>query len=264
MLLGFTKFHGTGNDFILIDNRNKPIQLSPDRIRFLCDRHLGIGADGLMLLNPSSELDFSMVYYNADGFEGSMCGNGGRCIASFANLSGIEKSALRFSAVDGIHEAIVHERKGSGFDVSVGLNDVDGIQQVSEQIFVLDTGSPHYVEFVADPDALDIVSKGREIRWSERFQPEGINANFVRKENGKLYVKTYERGVENMTLSCGTGVTASAVAASATQKNGPFEWEIHTPGGLLQVSFKKAQDRYTDVWLRGNAMKVFDGEIEIS
>jgi diaminopimelate epimerase len=265
MVLRFTKFHGTGNDFILIDNREGSIQLSTDQIRYLCDRHLGIGADGLMLMNPSSEIDFSMLYFNADGLEGSMCGNGGRCIAAFAHTLGIEGPFLKFSAFDGIHEAVIHEQKKNTFDVSIGLNDVIGIRNLSDQKFVLNTGSPHYVAFVDDPDVIDIVSEGRKIRWASRFQPEGINVNYVRKKNRSLYVRTYERGVENTTLSCGTGVTASAVAASAGTNNGQAEWDIQTLGGPLHVSFVKENDeRFTNVWLRGLAIKVFEGHAEIS
>lgn len=264
MLLHFTKFHGTGNDFILVDNRKNSIELSSGQIQHLCNRHLGIGADGLMLMKSESGYDFSMLYYNADGLEGSMCGNGGRCIAAFAYISGIKKPTLVFKAVDGVHEAVVKKQGANVFDVSVSLNDVNGIERLSDQTFVLDTGSPHYVKFISDPNGLDVLSEGKKIRWDSRFQPDGINVNFVWKENQMLYVKTYERGVENLTLSCGTGVTASAIAASANVKNGPVALDIHTLGGLLHTSFQKEDTRFTNVQLRGNAVNVFTGNIKIS
>lgn len=260
MQVKFTKFQGTGNDFIILDNReNSYVTLSNDQIRRLCDRRLGIGADGLMLLNEKKGYDFEMKYYNADGGESSMCGNGGRCIVKFAYQLGIHRSQYRFLAVDGDHDAEI-DTDGT---VSLKMIDVDSIKKVRGD-FILNTGSPHYIKLVADVMDLDVFKKGRDIRYSKDFEEEGINVNFVEQaEEDKIIVRTYERGVEDETYSCGTGVVASALVCYHNE-NGFNDVGVKTLGGNLTVEFDRLDDeKYTNIWLTGPAEKVFEGSVEI-
>jgi len=261
MKTDFFKYQGTGNDFVIIDNRNgHNLQLSPEVIKELCDRRFGIGADGLMLLNEKPGYDFEMVYYNADGLEGTMCGNGGRCLTKFAESIGIQKELYKFIATDGEHEA----RIDANGIVYLKMNDVDVIVNHHSD-FLVDTGSPHYVKLIPHLAEYDVVKKGREIRYSREFEKEGINVNFVEQldEPDKIFVRTYERGVENETLSCGTGVTAAALM-SAHNERGFNRVEIKTPGGHLSVEFNKISDHeFNDIWLCGPATFVYKGEIEI-
>lgn len=260
MTLRFYKYQGTGNDFILADNRdNKYSSLTTDQIRRLCDRRFGIGADGLMLLNEKPGYDFEMKYFNADGREGSMCGNGGRCITKFAYHLGIHRSEYKFIAADGDHEAEI-DTDGT---VSLKMKDVDNIQKVHGD-FILNTGSPHYVKLVSDVMELDVYKKGRDIRYSKEFEQEGINVNFVEQTNDdKIIVRTYERGVEDETYSCGTGVTASAIICYHNE-NGFNDVEVKTLGGTITVEFDRLEnDQYVNIWLCGPAEKVFDGTVEI-
>ena len=255
----FYKYQGTGNDFILIDNRSKVFDIKRrDLVKKLCDRRFGIGADGLMLLQNTSGYDFEMVYYNSDGNPSSMCGNGGRCIANFAHRLGIVKNKTKFLAIDGAHEAIIEKDI-----VKLKMNDVSSVETGNDHYF-LNTGSPHYVKFVNDTAKLNVFEEGRKVRYSERFKAEGTNVNFVEKQDGKIVVRTYERGVEAETLSCGTGVTASALIARLTRVATADEYcEVKTPGGNLIVRFKKgANNTFTDIWLEGSAEFVFEGEVE--
>jgi diaminopimelate epimerase len=262
MYLKFSKYHGTGNDFIIVDNWKKVISLNQQIISKLCHRRFGIGADGLMLLQPGKDnSDFEMIYYNADGNESTMCGNGGRCIAAFAFRLKIIKNKTRFLAVDGIHEAELTAPD----NVRLKMNDVSDIEANSDFCF-LNTGSPHYVKLVDDISGIDVFHKGREIRYSNRFGKEGTNVNFVRDlGDNTLFVRTYERGVENETLSCGTGVVAAAISLHYLKKagNGKNLIKIKTSGGNLTVSFNHHMGKYTDIWLEGPATFVFEGEIEI-
>jgi diaminopimelate epimerase len=257
----FFKYQGTGNDFVIIDNRNgHDLQLTFEQVKKLCDRRFGIGADGLMLLNEKPGYDFEMIYYNSDGKEGSMCGNGGRCLIKFAESIGIQKELYKFAATDGEHEARID---GDGI-VYLKMNDVD-IILTHHSDFMVDTGSPHYVKLVPQLASLDVVKKGREIRYSREFEKEGINVNFVEQldEPDKIFVRTYERGVENETLSCGTGVTAAALVCYHNE-NGFNEVEVKTLGGRLNVEFDRIDDgKFRNVWLCGPAERVFDGIIEI-
>ncbi|RYZ54352.1 MAG: diaminopimelate epimerase [Sphingobacteriales bacterium] len=254
-MIPFHKYHGTGNDFILIDNRNGQHQMTTAQIRALCHRHFGIGADGLMLLENEAGYDFRMVYFNSDGNESSMCGNGGRCIAAFARYLGIGASELRFLAVDGPHEASFV----SG-EVSLAMSDVTEISTYPDHT-ILDTGSPHYVLFKDDATSIDVVRLGRSIRNEARFQDKGINVNFVHKTMEGIFVRTYERGVEDETLSCGTGVTAAAIAM-AGNATGRFHIPVETPGGRLSVKFyKPTPDAATEIFLTGPAVRVFEGEV---
>jgi diaminopimelate epimerase len=249
----FNKYEGTGNDFIIIDNRDLSFIAEKDIISVMCHRRFGIGADGLILIEPGNEADFRMRYFNADGGEGSMCGNGGRCAAHFAFRNGIAGHEMDFTAFDGVHHAIVEEET-----VTITLADVKHIEVDGNTCF-LNTGSPHYVEFFKDPDSIDVILRGREIRYSPRFAPEGTNVNFVKVTDTGIFVRTYERGVENETLSCGTGVTASAIAAVITGHFDSPPVVIDTLGGRLTVNFKAHDGEASGVILTGPATFVYSG-----
>ncbi len=261
MTVKFQKYQGTGNDFILVDNRKNEYSALDDlQIHRLCDRRFGIGADGLMLLNEKPGFDFEMKYYNSDGKEGSMCGNGGRCMVRFAYQLGIHREKYRFLASDGSHEA---EIDPDGI-VSLKMKDVKNIRKFMND-FVMDTGSPHYVKMVTHVMDLDVYKKGYEIRHSREFEEEGINVNFVEQQEDadKIIVRTYERGVEDETFSCGTGVTAAALVCYHNE-NGYNDVEVKTLGGVLNVKFDRVDDnRYENIWLCGPAEIVFEGTVEV-
>jgi diaminopimelate epimerase len=261
MNLSFTKYQGTGNDFIVADNRTGMYNgLTMPQIHHLCDRRFGIGADGLMLLNEKTGFDFEMKYYNADGREGSMCGNGGRCIIKFAYHLGIHRELYRFLASDGVHEA---EIDMDGI-VSLKMKDVKNIRRFHND-YILDTGSPHYIKLVPDVAELDVYKKGYEIRHSKEFDEEGINVNFVEqmREADKIFVRTFERGVEDETYSCGTGVTAAALVCYHNE-NGFNDVEVKTLGGQLSVEFDRLDENvFENIWLCGPAERVFEGSVEI-
>jgi diaminopimelate epimerase len=257
MKLNFFKYQGTGNDFIMVDNRKEHFNPSTKLIKQLCDRRFGIGADGFILLENHDAYDFQMVYFNSDGKQSSMCGNGGRCIVQFAQDMGVIKKETTFIAVDGEHDAYIK----NGL-VHLKMIDVDGIEEKKDNVF-MNTGSPHYVKFVDDIKNYKVFDEGKKVRYSERFKKKGTNVNFVEKlSKSKIFVRTYERGVEDETYSCGTGVTASAIAASLSGMKSPVQ--ILTLGGELGVSFNKSKDnKYTEVYLIGPAQKVFAGSVEI-
>jgi diaminopimelate epimerase len=260
MKIEFHKYQGTGNDFILLDNRSKTYdQLTEKQVALMCNRRFGIGADGLILLNLKEGFDLEMKYYNADGAEGSMCGNGGRCMIKFVASLGIRKNNYHFLAVDGEHEA---EIDTNGL-VRLKMANVNKVE-VHSNYFILNTGSPHYVKYIKDIMKMDVKNSGRMIRYSPAFEKDGINVNFVESmDDDKIYVRTYERGVEDETLSCGTGVTASALIA-AHNDNGFNRVEVKTPGGNLSVEFDKVDDNhFENIWLNGPANFVFKGEIEV-
>ncbi|MEM7186597.1 MAG: diaminopimelate epimerase [Bacteroidota bacterium] len=250
----FVKYQGTGNDFIFIDNRSLHFSKNnTSLIAQLCDRKFGIGADGTILLENHPEYDFRMVYYNADGNESSMCGNGGRCIVHFARSLGIISSEAVFEAIDGVHHATIEEDV-----VSLAMNDVTGIEEANGGVF-LDTGSPHHVTLVDDLDACDVFSEGKKIRY-ETYGTAGANVNFVAPVSDHVFgVRTYERGVEDETLSCGTGVTAVAIAMHAIGQTSDQTVLLHTRGGVLEVSFQKTKSGYGSIFLKGPATKVFKG-----
>ena len=260
MELSFYKYQGTGNDFVMIDNRQQLISKNNTKlINNLCDRKFGIGADGLILLEqPENDReDFKMLYFNADGKESSMCGNGGRCIVAFAKYLGIIEEKAAFSAIDGYHKAEIKDG-----EVSLKMMDVSKVEEGTSFVF-LNTGSPHHVIFSDDIDSLDLKKAGAAIRYSDLYRETGgTNVNFVQvKEDGILKVRTYERGVEDETLSCGTGVTAVALAAFVSGKAKTNRVEMQTPGGLLTVSFEKEENRFKNIWLSGPARQVFKGDI---
>jgi diaminopimelate epimerase len=258
MTILFNKYQGAGNDFIIIDNR-KGI-FNPDNsnlINKLCDRRFGIGADGLILIYGSLRHDFEMKYFNSDGFEGTMCGNGGRCSADFAIRAGIAGNKLAFKAIDGVHKA--ESDKGI---IKLQMNDLKDPNLINGNYFI-NTGSPHYVLFKKDVKNIDVNTEGKKYRWAEEFAPGGTNVNFVEIENEGIYVRTFERGVEEETLSCGTGVTASAIASVLTGHFDTNSVSVKTKGGNLAVSFNISGNKISDIWLSGPATFVFSGEIEV-
>lgn len=260
MKIPFYKYQGTGNDFVILDNRSGLFtHLTNETIFNLCHRRKGIGADGLMMLNHHESSDFEMLYYNADGLPGSMCGNGGRCMVQFAYDLGIKRYTYRFFAVDGEHLAEIDQHgnvKLKMIDVSVVLK--------QNGYAILDTGSPHFVKWVHDIENVDVFRSGMEIRNSKPFAEKGINVNFVEVlEDNLIFVRTYERGVEDETMSCGTGVTACALMAAHNQL-GFNQIEVKTTGGQLSVEFERIDEQhFVNIWLCGPAIKVFQGEIEI-
>jgi diaminopimelate epimerase len=278
----FLKYQGTGNDFVMIDQRHEQFIKKTDTtlINHLCDRRFGIGADGLILLeNPKNQSEglpksdipnptsygFEMVYFNADGRESSMCGNGGRCLVAFANYLQVFDNQCVFNAIDGLHDAKV---RADGW-VELKMIDVTTVE-TGNDFYLLNTGSPHFVVFVEDLTDINVYENGREIRYSERFHREGVNVNFVEiRKDGSLEVATYERGVEAETFSCGTGVTAAAIAFALKTgvdftKNPALSVPILTKGGQLEVRLQRdAAGVFQDIWLCGPAMQVYKGEIDI-
>ncbi len=264
MKLFFSKYEGTGNDFVIIDNRTGFFNNNKKAIRFLCDRRVGIGADGLILLSEEEGFDFRMTYFNADGKEGSMCGNGGRCITAFAYSLGLTGKQVRFMAYDGEHTARVLEENGNVYLIEIKMNDVSNID-VNQEFILLDTGSPHYVRFVDDIESIDVNNEGSKIRYSPKFKKNGTNVNFVKRSKNNLFVRTYERGVENETLSCGTGIIASALAASILGDKGINQHLVRTRGGDLKVQFERNDNlSFSDIKLTGPATFVYKGEISIN
>lgn len=260
MHLLFYKYQGTGNDFVMIDNRTEFFpKNNTNLIAQLCDRRLGIGGDGLILLENHSRYDFKMVYYNSDGNESSMCGNGGRCLVAFAKHMGIIENKAEFEAVDGYHYATIDT---NGI-VALQMKDVDVINKQENYTF-LNTGSPHHVQMVNDLKALDVKSEGAKIRYSDLYGKAGSNVNFVHQlENDIFAVRTYERGVEDETLSCGTGVTAVAIAMHQIGKTNNNIIDLNVEGGKLKVQFDFDNGKYTNVFLIGTATFVFEGNINL-
>ncbi len=259
MKIHFYKYQGAGNDFIMVDNRDLSFpKTNTQLINKLCDRRFGIGADGLILLEPSENEDFTMVYFNADGNEGSMCGNGGRCIVAFAKQLAVINNKTTFNAVDGLHFASIENEI-----VSLKMIDVTDIE-VSDTHAFLNTGSPHHVSFTEEISDLNVKEVGAKIRYGAPYFETGTNVNFVEKTaTDSFKVRTYERGVEDETLACGTGVTAVAIAAHNSNKTSDTSIKIEVLGGNLEVSFEKIKNTYTNVFLKGPAQFVFEGNITL-
>ena len=266
MTIKFYKYQGTGNDFVMIDNRNDFFPKSNIKlIENICDRRFGIGADGLILLENNARTDFKMVYYNSDGNESSMCGNGGRCIAAFAKKLALIDTKTVFIATDGLHHATILEDG----NVSLQMKDVSDVKIENDYVF-LNTGSPHHVLMVDDLENLDVKTNGAKIRYSDLYGQAGSNVNFVKqlflrdsKQSNHFTLRTYERGVEDETFSCGTGATAVAIAMNAIGKTDSQVIQLDVQGGKLKVSFDKIEDGYKNVFLEGPATFVFDGEIKL-
>ena len=260
----FYKYQGTGNDFVMIDDRKRRFPYHPGEtevfdtgiVSGICDRKFGVGADGLILIRHHDRYDFEMIYFNADGSQ-SLCGNGSRCAVHFASHLGIIDKSTTFLAVDGIHEAFI-----DGALIHLKMHDVSQVKKINGHWFI-DTGSPHYIKFTKNLATLDVNSEGSAIRSDQQFAPGGTNVNFVEaRDNNELFVRTFERGVEDETLSCGTGVTAVSLAASYQNFASPVK--IKTRGGDLQVSFNKTNEqKFEDIYLIGPAGMVFEGAINI-
>ena len=257
MKIPFVKYQATGNDFVLIDNRSGQYSFTVEQIQQICDRRFGVGADGLMLIEKHALHDFNLVYYNSDGSQ-SLCGNGSRAAVSMAAALGLEKAKTTFQAFDGPHEA---ELLTNGI-VRLKMNPVTEVKTLADAQFI-NTGSPHYIRFVSDVKHFPVVEEGRKIRYSENFKPGGTNANFVETlPDNTILVRTYERGVEDETFSCGTGVTAAALAASFKGYHSPIN--VKVKGGELSVEFKSGQaGTFTDIFLIGPAKMVFEGTLEL-
>lgn len=268
MSIAFYKYQGTGNDFIMIDDRSGTFPVKDTQlVARLCDRRFGIGADGLILLQSHPELSFYMKYYNADGNESSMCGNGGRCLAAFAHKLGAVKDKARFMAIDGPHEVIISEADQNSNFVKLKMQSVSWVEKRGSQTFVLDTGSPHYVSFIdTNLNELDLVPEAKKIRYNDEFAGEGINVNFASiTGDTSIAIRTYERGVEDETLSCGTGVTAAALCLSLIKKlpSGHYTINVKVMGGELKVSYDYDQDAgaFSNIWLQGPATFVYEGAV---
>ncbi len=259
-MLDFYKYHGAGNDFILIHDPNKKFDTTPIYINKLCHRRLGIGADGLILLHSSHQpkCDFEMRYFNADGNEGTMCGNGGRCAISFAKKIKIIDNETIFIGIDGLHYGKIISEKENIATVSLQMKNVEDILSFEDGYF-LDTGSPHVVKFVENIKNIAIISEGKRIRHHQYF-PKGTNVNFVEINSNYLFVRTFERGVEDETLSCGTGVTAASIAYSLQHSTNKVH--IKTLGGEFNVSFQKENNYFKDIYLEGPTCFIFKGFLE--
>jgi len=259
MNIRFYKYQGTGNDFILIDNRRLGLpHHTQELFEKWCARRFGIGADGLIFLEEEEGYDFRMVYFNSDGGLSSMCGNGGRCIVKFAQDLGIIGNEAHFIAVDGPHNAKIKD----GI-VALKMQDVEGVESMDGD-FYLQTGSPHFVRFKKQElESIDLLKEAHEVRYNERFKAEGTNINLVKDNGDHLDVRTYERGVEDETYSCGTGVTAVAIVNHICSPSAQsYVQKIETKGGSLEVRLYKESDSiYREVWLCGPAEYVYQGEL---
>lgn len=261
MLIPFFKYHGAGNDFIIIDDRKSVTSdFTQKVINFLCDRHFGIGADGLILLKDSDKADFRMIYYNSDGKEGTMCGNGGRCITAFAERLGLIKESTEFIGIDGMHQATV---LGDG-NYSLKMIDVTRVDRMADG-YLIETGSKHFVKFKEEIHTIDVYNDGKTIRHQGRFGEDGANVNFIEYQgDNSISIRTFERGVENETLACGTGSVAAAITTYLNYPTDNCSYTINALGGILKVDFKVDEGTsFHDIWLSGPARFVFSGEIEI-
>jgi diaminopimelate epimerase len=259
MTLKFTKYQGTGNDFIMIDDEElNNAKLGAEQIRKLCDRRFGIGADGLIIIKKDKDTDFYVDYYNADGSQ-SFCGNGARCSVQFARELNLISKNCQFAAIDGVHEAEILDNN----QVKLLMLPVEEIHCEEEQVYILNTGSPHFVKFVSDLGAISIYDYGRQIRYSDRFKEKGINVNIAQKTLDRILVRTYERGVEAETFSCGTGVTAVALADAFEKQENRGTTQIETLGGTLKVHWEKINLGFKNIYLEGPASRVYNGSIEI-
>ena len=257
MNFNFFKYQGTGNDFIMVNAVDKGITLEPLQIQRLCNRKFGIGADGIILIKADVKTDFYVDYYNPDGSQ-SFCGNGSRCAVAFAFAENVfEGKTCSFNAIDGTHKGEVLDID----NIEISMRDVEGVEEVDGD-FVLDTGSPHFVRRCNALKELDIITEARKVRYNQRFSEQGINVNFISQNGSEIHMRTYERGVEDETLSCGTGVTA--VALSSVSEDGVYARKIITKGGDLMVNFKKSGDLFQTIRLQGAAKFVFSGLVNLT
>lgn len=257
MILDFFKYQGSGNDFIMIDGR-KGLNISVEIIKRLCDRHFGVGSDGILVIDNSENADFKMIFYNPDGSRATFCGNGARCIVKFANYLKIINQNAHFVADDGIHYSEIIDNL-----VKLKMTDVQNVKLYEDLVYI-NTGTHHVMKFVENIDEIDIINEAKPIRYSSNFEPAGTNVNFVQKINkNTLKIRTYEKGVENETLSCGTGTVASALAYFLISKEQTNCINVYTKGGLLKVDFNSIENNcFKDIYLTGAAEFVFSGKID--
>ena len=254
----FYKYHGAGNDFVIIDRSEVPIELNTTQIKQICERRYGVGADGLMFYDRHNELDFKMTYFNSDGSESSFCGNGARCIVQF----GMDHK--------GVSDAITFDFKGTPLGakrkdhfIEINMSNVSRVERLDNDNLFLDTGSPHQIVWVSEVDKIEVEREGSALRYA--FSPAGCNVNFVELlEENKLAIRTYERGVEAETHACGTGITAAAIAAYLDQKIAATEIELNAVGGTLWVRFDPSDSGFVNIYLTGPAIHVFTGIISLS
>lgn len=258
MTVTFEKYHGAGNDFIIIDNREGNYSLNSSMIHKMCKRHFGIGADGLIEI-LDDETDFYMRYYNSDGQEGTMCGNGGRCAAAFAYNNNISNEKMSFKTIDGLHQANIVQKNPS-LKIQLSMNDVDQLETKEDHYFI-DTGSPHYVRFQDKINEKNFLSEAKTIRHN--YRKEGTNVNFVVEHRNHLDIRTFERGVEGETFACGTGVTASALASALRNNINKGSIKVKALGGELNVYFEKMNEKFSSIWLEGPVQFVFKGQMEL-
>ena len=254
--LRFSKYHGAGNDFVMLDAINFPVSLSDEEVMRICDRRTGVGADGLIMVLPSEKYDFKMKYYNCDGHESTFCGNGGRCIAAFAVEQGLVPQHIEYEAIDGIHKALVTKESDNEFMVSLTMRDIESYD-IDDNRLIINTGSPHYVTRVKNLNNFDVRKHGAEIRHDKKISSDGVNVDFMEMIDNQIHIRTFERGVEDETLACGTGVTASAIAASLWF--GGNNIDINTRIAKLNVRFEKSGNSIRNIVLSGPATHVFDG-----
>jgi diaminopimelate epimerase len=258
MEITFYKYQGTGNDFVMIDNRQNVFdKTNLALVQRLCDRRFGVGADGLILIEDLPDLDFNMIYFNADGSQ-SFCGNGSRCAVSFAKFLGIIEKQAFFLSTDGEHEAWIN----NDGEVSLKMHDVEEVE-IGKDYYYINTGSPHYIVSATDVNEVDVKTEGAAIRYNDRFKEEGTNVNFVNYKEGEIDIRTYERGVEDETLSCGTGVTAAALSLAKKNNLDAGKIKVNAAGGELSVGFRTKDGKFVDIWLIGPAKQVYKGTIEI-
>jgi diaminopimelate epimerase len=255
MRIDFFKYQGTGNDFVMIDNRSNQFSKPLEVIKYLCDRKFGVGSDGLICIDPHDTLDFTMDFYNPDGSQ-SFCGNGSRCAVAFAKFLGMIDTKTTFEAIDGVHNAFINQDQ-----IEIHMGDVEDIE-VGDGFHFMNTGSPHYVSKELNIDDLDMVTYGQSVRYNDRFKEHGTNVNVFEVDGDGVNMRTYERGVENETLSCGTGVTAVALTAMTL---GEFKEQVKvtTRGGNLMVKAQAKEGGFNHIWLCGPAQQVFKGSIEL-
>ena len=252
----FSKYHGAGNDFVMINAIKTPVNLSDDEVKEICDRRIGVGADGLIIVLPSERYDFRMKYYNCDGHESTFCGNGGRCISAFAVEEGLATQNIEYEAIDGVHKAIVTKNSDNEYMVSITMRDIESYDLTDDRLLI-NTGSPHYVTRVENLKSFDVRKHGAAIRNDKSISKDGVNVDFMEIVGNQYHIRTFERGVEDETLACGTGVTASAIAAALWY--GGNNIDIKTTLATLNVRFEKSGKSIRNIVLSGPATHVFDG-----
>ena len=259
MKISFSKYNGAGNDFIVIDNRYNKLSLTKSQIFKLCNRNVGIGADGIISIENSDKTDFEILHYTSDGTLGSLCGNGSRCAVSFAYRNKIINKETRFEAFDGSHKAEIINDELIIMQMKLNSKIIE-----NEYGVWLDTGSPHLIVEANNTDIIDVKNAGQSIRYNDFYKEEGVNVNFVEKVSDDVFkIRTYERGVEDETKACGTGSTASAICMNYLGRTKSNEIKMKCQGGDLNIKFINTDDEFSNISITGPAKFVFEGVIEI-